>query len=122
MGKTKILLVDDDLSLGKSVQEDLEATGKFIVFVAQGAHDAVKMAKAFMPNLILLDISTPQSPGSEVVEQLKNDLRTGSIPIIFLTEPAKGNGFHQPDSLYRYLTKPLNMAEVVRCIEEKTAN
>lgn len=123
MALTKILLVDEDLDSGTLLKAQLEAAGKFNVFWAKSGEDAVRMAKAFIPDLALLEVTMSDMPGEEIARQLKNDLRTEKIPIVFLTaapssaerEPVEFQHNGQPHYLLR---KPINVNEVLRCIKD----
>ena len=80
----KILVADDDEVFLRLVDNDLTKEG-YIVIKAQSGKDAVSLARAQKPNLILLDINMPDIGGGEVGEMLKNDPRTKDIRVIFLT-------------------------------------
>ena len=78
-----ILIVDD-------APENIEVmTGilcdEYRVVYASGGEDALALARAHPPSLILLDIQMPGLDGYEVCRQLKDDMRTRDIPVIFLT-------------------------------------
>ena len=80
----KILFIEDESTLRKTVDEFLENKG----YEIKGATDGqlgVKMAKKFQPDLILLDLILPKMNGFEVIKTLKKDKETRNIPIIVLT-------------------------------------
>ena len=80
----KILFIEDESTLQKTVDEFLENKG----YEIKGATDGqlgVKMAKKFQPDLILLDLILPKMNGFEVIKTLKKDKETRNIPIIVLT-------------------------------------
>ncbi len=109
----KILVVDDNAtnrrilvkSLGKIGYEVLEACDGF---------EAVDMATAQSPDLILLDIMMPGRDGFEVGRILKSQKITESIPFIFLTAKSEAEDIDRAFSLggSDYLTKPFKMGEV----------
>ncbi|MGA2914546.1 MAG: response regulator [Sedimentisphaerales bacterium] len=80
----KILIVDDEkdflLMLGKRL-----ASEGYTVITADNGCDAVALAKAKLPDIILLDVLIPGIDGGEIAEKLKDDFRTKNIPVIFLT-------------------------------------
>ena len=81
---TKILVVEDEPTLHKALEEFLTAE-KFEVFSAYDGEDAIKLAKEKAPDLILLDIVLPKKDGYEVLDYLKLDKKTQKIPVILLT-------------------------------------
>jgi two-component system, OmpR family, alkaline phosphatase synthesis response regulator PhoP len=84
MAKKKILIIEDEATLHKSLADFLEAED----FEVAGAFDGekgVEMAKSGQPDLILLDIVLPKKDGYEVLDDLKKDENTKKIPIILLT-------------------------------------
>ena len=105
--KPKILFVEDDLSLQKSIAYILEKEG-FDVICTRTGEDAIELARKENPNLILLDLILPGMDGFSVCEVLKKDHQTEKIFIIMLTgrgmvdEIVKGLELYADD----YITKP----------------
>ncbi|RKX99701.1 hypothetical protein DRP77_12825 [Candidatus Poribacteria bacterium] len=81
---SKILVVDDEEDILDLVEMSLTADG-FEVITARDGPEALRKVREEEPDLILLDISMPGMDGYEVMERLKGDKRTSSIPIIMLT-------------------------------------
>lgn len=83
-GRKSILVVDDS-------RESLAVTAKrlqswdFEVVTAQSGEEALRIAGAQPPDLILLDILMPKMKGREVCSWLKSNPKTKHIPVIFLT-------------------------------------
>ncbi len=84
MEKQKILVVEDEAPIQELLQFNLERK-KYRVKVASSGEAALKVAGAYQPDLILLDIMLPGVDGLEVCKQLKADPSTVHIPIIMLT-------------------------------------
>lgn len=84
MDKRKILIVEDDLVLQKSLVDFLIAEG-FEISNASNGEEGVARAKEFGPDLIILDIILPKKDGYEVIRDLKDDQNTKNIPIVLLT-------------------------------------
>ncbi|MCE1189636.1 MAG: response regulator [Ignavibacteria bacterium] len=80
----KILLVDDDISLSRLFQYNLKKAG-FECQVANGAEEALEMAKKSMPDIIISDIMMPKHDGFEFRRMILEDSDLKSIPFIFLT-------------------------------------
>jgi CheY-like chemotaxis protein len=79
-----VLTIDDDpvaLELASAV---LERAG-YMVLTARTGGKGVALARSAQPDVILLDLVMPEVDGFAVVEQLRGDPRTSSIPIVVLT-------------------------------------
>ncbi|MDJ0582017.1 response regulator transcription factor [Crocosphaera sp.] len=80
-----ILLVDDEPSVRESVQAYLEFSGDLTVKVATDATNAWEILQKTIPDVIVSDIMMPEIDGYQFLEQLRDDPRFESIPVIFLT-------------------------------------
>lgn len=87
MAKTSILVVDDEEDVLELVCYNLGKEG-YKTTTASSGDDAIKKAKAALPDLIVLDLMLPGRDGLEVCKELKSDSKTRHIPIVMLT--AKG--------------------------------
>lgn len=77
----RILIVDDDALLRRSLAFNLEQAG-YHTSNAESAEDALSMAQIEPPDLILLDIGLPGMDGLDALRQFKEKLK---LPVIFLT-------------------------------------
>lgn len=82
--RKKVLVVEDDDLVLFSLERRLRSAG-FDVLTASTGREAVDFARQHLPAAITLDIRLPDFDGLEVAQQLRDDLRTHRIPIIFLT-------------------------------------
>jgi sigma-B regulation protein RsbU (phosphoserine phosphatase) len=80
----KILVVDDDPVSLKMLEKSLHNEGYGVVTATDGP-PARQLASDEQPDLIILDIMMPGEDGFEVMDYLKKNSRTASIPVIFLT-------------------------------------
>ena len=80
----KILIVDDEPSVVRLMSKRLKDNGYETIGTHYG-HDAIKIAKEKIPDLILLDWDLPPGGGISVFKILKITLLTTRIPIIFIT-------------------------------------
>ena len=80
----KILIVDDEPDILKTVSFRLKKYG-YDVITAEDGEKALIKATTEMPDLILLDLRLPGKDGFEVCDELKSDDRYKNIPIILLT-------------------------------------
>ena len=79
-----ILVVEDESALQKAMSDVLTQEG-FEVVSALDGEAGLRLAQEKKPNLILLDLILPTMNGFEVLEALKKDATTRSIPVIVLT-------------------------------------
>ncbi|MEO5365779.1 MAG: response regulator [Magnetococcus sp. WYHC-3] len=82
-GLPSVLVIDDDPVAISMIDATLKAD--HLVRVALNGERGLNMALASPPDLILLDLVMPAMDGYEVCQHLKNDARTRSLPVIFLT-------------------------------------
>jgi len=112
--KPRILVVDDEPDVVHLVEYNLKAADYEVVTAADG-EQALKKARAAMPNLIILDLMLPELDGLEVCKLLRRDQSTAAIPIIILT--AKSAEMDRVLGLELgaddYLTKPFSPRELV---------
>jgi two-component system phosphate regulon response regulator PhoB len=110
----KILIVDDEPDAVELVDFNLKSAGYDVVTAADGA-DALRKARTFSPDLVVLDLMLPEVDGLEVCKILRRDPATQGIPIILLTAKAAeidrvlGLELGADD----YVTKPFSPRELV---------
>ncbi|MEG4850016.1 response regulator [Microcoleus sp. B5-D4] len=113
-----IMLVDDEPANLTLLEELLHLKGYATVSVLSG-HEALSLARASRPDLILLDIMMPEMNGFEVCEILRKDTALQTVPVIFLTaldddmSRIKGLEMMADD----YLTKPFNSRLLLAKVE-----
>jgi two-component system phosphate regulon response regulator PhoB len=88
MARRKILVVEDDKSLGDVLVYNLRQSG-FDVFIARDGQDGLHQAQRISPNLILLDLMLPVTDGLEVCRRLRSDPNTRDMLILMLTAKAE---------------------------------
>ncbi|SRR5258705_5805644 len=88
-GPFVILYVEDDPDIRELVTVALELDeGVRVVGCPAGGDDAVEMARAWRPQVILLDVMLPGTDGPRTLELLRADPATRAIPAIFITAKA----------------------------------
>ena len=80
----KILIVEDERSLSELVENELDSMG-FDARVAGDGELAMKLARSFDPDVIMLDLILPKKGGLEVLKELKIDPALKTIPVIVLS-------------------------------------
>ena len=84
----KILVVDDEPDILEILQYNLQKEG-YIVRVASNGKKGVEEARAFLPDLILLDIMMPDQDGVETCRQIREISELQNVYVIFLTARAE---------------------------------
>ena len=116
---TTVLVVDDEAPIRLLCRVNLEAEGMTVLEAADGDR-GLELARAELPDVILLDVMMPGRSGWEVAEELLADETTSGIPIIFLTaraeirDRAKGIDLGGVD----YVTKPFNPVELAPLVQD----
>ena len=107
-GAQKVLIVDDSATNRQMLGDLLQAD--YTVLVAKNGQEGVDLAQMHQPDVILLDVMMPDVDGYEVLRRLKDDERTSSLCVVFIT------GQDSPEEEERglvegasdYVTKPLH--------------
>ena len=80
----RVLLAEDDRFLRKAAETALKRHG-FTVVAAVDGEEALRLARAAPPDLVLLDLIMPRMQGFEVLRALKADPATAPIPVVILS-------------------------------------
>ena len=82
----EIWIIDDDPHALKYYQELISASlSEFMVRGIRGGREAINLLEAETPDLVLLDLVMPDIDGFQVLEQLRGNVKTSSIPVIIIT-------------------------------------
>ncbi len=82
---TNILLVEDDSFISGMYFTKLSSLGFKVEVIEDGEAAWERLSKDPLPHLLLLDIVLPKKDGFEILESLRRDARTATLPIILLT-------------------------------------
>ncbi len=130
----KVLIVDDEAAITTQLEERLTVMGYEVVGAASSGEEAVAMAKAQAPDIILMDIVMPgELDGIEAARLIRRDM---DIPVVFLTAYGDDRFIERAKDVgpYGYIIKPyqenalkaaieiaLFNREVIRCLEENAS-
>lgn len=107
----RILLVDDEVSIQRAVAPLLRARGYEVDVVGTG-NEALKLARAQPPDLIVLDLGLPDIEGTEVCRRIRGE---SAMPIVVLS--ARGSEADKVSALDLgaddYVTKPFGPEELL---------
>lgn len=113
----QLLLVDDEPGLRQAVQAYLEDEG-FTVQTASNAREGWDLLQRSSPDLVITDIMMPQVDGYQFLQQMRDDPRFETLPVIFLTARGMTTDRIQGYSagVDAYLSKPFDPDELVAVI------
>src|SRR5205809_5262203 len=120
MNETRTILVADDESHILHVVSLKLRNAGFKVLTARDGQEALEMAQAQHPDLLITDYHMPQLSGLELCQRLKQDAGTSGIPAIMLT----ARGYHlephdtEQSGILRMLSKPFSPRELLATVNE----
>lgn len=114
----KILVVDDDSTLRKILQNSLEQRGYQVISVGSSKEALTKFSQD-IPDIIVSDVSMPEMDGFEFCRQLRSQPSGKLVPFIFLSAKNELDDRIQGRTIGgdSYLTKPFEMKELIADIE-----
>jgi DNA-binding response OmpR family regulator len=114
----RILICDDDPVILRLLQVNLELEG-YEVVLANNGEQALDVAAAENPDLIILDIMMPRLDGYQTAERLKANSTTQGTPIIFLSAKAQQSDIDRGRQygVEEYLTKPFDPSDLLDVVE-----
>ena len=114
----KILAVDDERSIVRLVQVNLQRAGYEVVTAFDGKEALEKVASE-EPDLVVLDVMMPYMDGFEVLQTLRKNPGTRDLPVIMLTAKAQDADVFRgwQSGVDCYLTKPFNPMELISFVK-----
>src|SRR5579884_940683 len=116
----KILLVEDDNNLREIYEARLQAEGYNIVSASDG-EEALVVAKAEKPDMIIADVMMPKISGFEMLDILRNTEGLKEVKVIMLTALGQNDDQQRANRLGadRYLVKsPVTLEDIVKVAHE----
>lgn len=114
----KVLVAEDDASVRLTIEFVLNDEG-FDVLLAEDGEQALQMARAELPDVILLDQIMPKLDGKQVLTALRENESTRSIPVFVLTGMSRGAPDDWPGA--QFVGKPFSPDELVALIRKRLA-
>jgi DNA-binding response OmpR family regulator len=110
--KIKVLLVDDEKSIIEQLTPILERAG-FDVAAASHGEEALRQVKAFLPDLIVLDVLMPRLNGREVLRHLRRDGNWTPVILLTVVDQSAERIMALEEGADDYLNKPFDPYELV---------
>lgn len=117
MNRPRILIVDDDANLLALIRVLLNKMGSFDTFIEHRSFAALATARAFCPDLILLDVEMPGKDGGDIAAELGMDPILSKVPIVFLTSLISQNEAGMRNGT-RFLSKPVSPQVLLQTVRE----
>jgi len=116
--KKKILVIEDDKDISRTIKLYLEGEGFEVIAVFDGK-EGLERAKTAGEDVLILDLMLPGMPGEEICRELRKDEKYAALPIIMLT--AKGTDAEWVRGMVLganyYITKPFEMDDLLSTIQ-----
>lgn len=120
MKKYELLLVDD-VRLFLQLTKSTVSRGDYIIHTAKSGQQALAIARAARPDLIILDLHMPELNGDEVCRQIRSDPLTSDIPVIMVTTETHSDA--RKRSLYAgcddFMTRPVRIGALNESVEKQ---
>lgn len=116
MSALRVLIAEDEGFVAAGLQAQLKASGHQVVGLARDGEEAVALAEALLPDLILMDIRLPRLDGLEAAHRVLQGRR---VPIIFVSAYSNAALAQEASAVggLAYLVKPVNQQDLLPAIE-----
>ncbi|MEO0561422.1 MAG: response regulator, partial [Chloroflexota bacterium] len=81
----RILIIDDQTESSRLIEQLLSEHGQYRVFAAHTGPEGISLIARRRPNLVILDLRMPEMDGFAVLEELRKQPETASIPVVVVT-------------------------------------
>ena len=115
-----ILLVDDEPAILKAMSMGLIQRG-FTVQAVEGAEAAMREIHRLKPSIVVSDLVMPGTNGFELFQEIRKEREFATLPFVFLTgvDDYYAKKFGKDLGSAAYITKPVDLDELVQIIKEK---
>jgi DNA-binding NarL/FixJ family response regulator len=119
---SKIVVIEDQPQMRRNIAFMLEME-QFEVFAAENGREGLELVRQHKPDLVICDVMMPQVDGYAVLEQLRKEPETATLPFIFLTAKGDKPDVRQGMNLGAddYLTKPVGRVDLLAAIRSRLA-
>ena len=111
----RILVAEDEKDIRELIAFTLRFAG-FDVLLATNGAEAVEIAEAERPDLVILDVRMPKMSGYEACRRLKENPQTASLPVVFLSAKGQDSEIQQglESGAEEYILKPFAPDELIQ--------
>lgn len=117
----QVLLIEDEPNIIEAISFILSRDGWAVATHANG-ETAIEAVHRHVPDALVLDVMLPGRSGYEILQDLRADPKTATIPVLLLTARGQKKDRDTADRLgaTRFMTKPFSNAEVLSVLREIT--
>ncbi|NEQ43528.1 MAG: response regulator [Leptolyngbya sp. SIOISBB] len=117
---TKLLVIEDEAGIRDSMVDILQAED-YIVESASNGQEGLQILEEFHPDLVICDVMMPVLDGHKVLQQIRQNPQTQTLPFIFLTAKADKTDFREGMDFGAndYITKPFTHDELLGTIQSR---
>ncbi len=114
-----LLYVEDNPANLALVEQLIARRGDLRLLTAVDGHLGIELARAYLPDLILMDINLPGISGYDALHLLQQDPATAHIPVLALSANAMPRDIEKglEAGFFRYLTKPIRVREFMEALD-----
>jgi len=114
-----LLYVEDNPANLALVEQLIARRGDLRLLTAIDGHLGVELARAYLPDVILMDINLPGISGFDALKILSDDPATRHIPVLALSANAVPRDIEKglEAGFFRYLTKPIRVREFMEALD-----
>lgn len=114
-GRNSVMVVEDDIIVGKLLKHTLTQRGFDVQVVADGRLAISNIQNQNPPNLVLLDILLPFADGFEILHAIRNQSSWQDVPIVMLTSKTQEASVVRAfeNGANDYVTKPFQVEELM---------
>ena len=118
-----VLYVEDNAANLLLVEQLLARRPDLQLHAARDGHAGLAMARALLPDVILMDIHLPGLTGLQVLELLQQDSATAHIPVLALSASAMPRDIQtaRDAGVFNYLTKPIRIHPFMAALDDALA-
>ncbi len=115
----RILVAEDEKDIRELIAFTLRFAG-FDVLLATNGAEAVEVAEAERPDLVILDVRMPRMSGYEACRRLKENPQTASLPVVFLSAKGQDSEIQQglESGAEEYILKPFAPDELIQQVRD----
>ncbi|MGV8990234.1 MAG: ATP-binding protein [Thiobacillus sp.] len=120
MALRTLLYVEDNPANLMLVEQIIEGHPHIRMLSARDGHLGIALARAHLPDVILMDINLPGISGIQALEILRNDPVTAHIPVLAISANAMQSDIQKglEAGFFRYITKPIKVNEFMEALDQ----
>lgn len=118
-----VVLVEDEVNIAEAIRFLLSQEGWRVETLANGS-GAVDVIRKAAPDLVMLDVMLPGKSGFEILDELRGDPATNTLPVLMLTArgQSRDRAMAEKAGVSRFMTKPFSNSEMLDAVRDLIAS